>query len=252
MVGGQKIALGRAHQHQTVTVLVSENTWRSSCPTPTPRSCAGLPPSRCMASRASGRGPLPLALAANRESHLEIRCQVGVLGRGVLAAWSPPRTIIRGRTRSASAAVQDRSDRSADQGCPDRHRRGRHRCRTSSRGSGAPDSDSYAGAKTSPRPTSTRPTESLWTTADGAAAEARDCCVRWPRTTATLQAQRPPAPAQARTVGRTALVGRPNGASAIGEPGEDIPEERPPAACRPVAGSTAGAGTARAGRPLHV
>ena len=41
-------------------------------------------------------------------------------------------------------------------------------------GSGATDPGSYAGAQTSPRPTSTRPTESLWTTADGAAAEAPD------------------------------------------------------------------------------
>ena len=90
-------------------------------------------------------------------------------------------------------------------------------------GSGATDSGSYAGAQTSPRPTSTRPTESLWTTADGVAAEARDCCVRLPRTTATLQAQRPPAPEQARPVGRTALVGRQNGASALGEPGDTAP-----------------------------
>jgi hypothetical protein len=59
MVVGQKIALGRTHKHQTVTVLVSETTSPSSAATATPGSSAGQPPSRCVASRASGRGPLP-------------------------------------------------------------------------------------------------------------------------------------------------------------------------------------------------
>jgi hypothetical protein len=64
----------------------------------------------------------------------------------------------------------------------------------------------------SPRPMSPRPTESLWTESlwttrrRRRGASARLVRALAARTTATVQAQRPPAPAQARPVGRTALA----------------------------------------------
>jgi hypothetical protein len=77
----------------------------------------------------------------------------------------------------------------------------------------------YAGAQTSPLPTSTRPTES---TVDNRRRRRRGSA-RLLRALAPNHGHppaQPPAPAQARPVGRTALVGRQNGASALGEPGD--------------------------------
>jgi hypothetical protein len=50
MVAGQKVALGRVHRHQTVTVMVAETHWRSSSTTKRSAWFAVLRPSRCVAS----------------------------------------------------------------------------------------------------------------------------------------------------------------------------------------------------------
>ena len=59
MVAGQKIALGRVHAGQTVTVLVSDTSLTIQLGDAEPRVIPGPPPSRSAASKASGRGPLP-------------------------------------------------------------------------------------------------------------------------------------------------------------------------------------------------
>jgi hypothetical protein len=60
MVAGQKIALGRVHAGQTVTVLTSDTTLTLTIDLGDgkPRSSPAPPHSRCAASKASGRGPL--------------------------------------------------------------------------------------------------------------------------------------------------------------------------------------------------
>ena len=60
MVAGQKIALGRIHASTRPSPCWSPRPpWPSSSTTATPGSSAAPPPSRCVASKASGRGPLP-------------------------------------------------------------------------------------------------------------------------------------------------------------------------------------------------
>lgn len=56
MVAGQKVALGRVHKHQTVTVLAAESPWPSSSTTKRSASSAARPPSRCVASKDNDRG----------------------------------------------------------------------------------------------------------------------------------------------------------------------------------------------------
>ena len=54
MVCGQKIALGRLHRWQTVTIAVPKPPWQSSCPIRSPESSDAQQPPPCVTSKLPG------------------------------------------------------------------------------------------------------------------------------------------------------------------------------------------------------
>jgi hypothetical protein len=86
MVVGQKIALGRIHKHQTVTVLVSGTTPAVEFDDGHVRVIRRTTTSRCAASKASGRGPLqfPRPCVAHQLADMRRRSVVGLQGRGAM------------------------------------------------------------------------------------------------------------------------------------------------------------------------
>jgi hypothetical protein len=80
MVVGQQIALGRIHQHRTVTVLISETTLTFQLGDGDTRVIAAPPPSRCVASKASVRGPLPQFPRPCVAHQLADMCRASVVG----------------------------------------------------------------------------------------------------------------------------------------------------------------------------
>ena len=59
MVAGQNVSLGRIHAGHTVTVLVSDTTPAVELPDGDTKIIRRTTTNRCVASKASGRGPLP-------------------------------------------------------------------------------------------------------------------------------------------------------------------------------------------------
>jgi hypothetical protein len=58
-VCSQRVALGRVHRHQTVTIHVSETTWPLNSTMAKPGSCAAPPPCRSVTSMPTGHGRSP-------------------------------------------------------------------------------------------------------------------------------------------------------------------------------------------------
>jgi hypothetical protein len=173
------------------------------------------------------------------------------LGPAVLRPRRSPgarrgRSSMAGRDR-CRPLVQHRSDRSADQGGPDRRCRGRRRCRTAGRAvaprtvARTPAARSHPGRCRPGRPRACG-LRACGQPAAGAAAQVRDWCVHWrpgPRPL-SRRSGRPhrhkPGPSDA-PPWRKAERGQ-----RARRPWRDSPEERPPAVRRPVSGPVTFAG----------